>query len=1055
VTFTGAVSPVNFGTANLCAAGASTPAPCSNALALTYKVTASGTLGTPKVLTQGSPNLDYMLAAGSTCSGHVTAGATCAVNVSFTPINPGTRPGAVQIVDENEKVLATTYVTGFGAGPKLGFDPGVQDLYSTTPYIEAVPQTIPLPNPLAGTSVTGVAVDGAEDIFVSYSNEVIKFAAGSYVSVVLPFSGLSKPAGLAMDGAGNLFVADEGNARVLELPAGSHEQVTLPFTGLAGPAGVAVDNKGDVYVADPAGNKILELTANGTQRALPFTSPDTPSDSPAGGIAVDAAGTVYVSYPYSIVGLPAGSSSEVIEAASGSYTGVAVDATGDLFYAIQGFRGEIEEQVPGGGSPIDFALGTSVYGTDLTNPLSLAISRDGNIFLGTGSYQGSSGELLNLQRSQSAALGFGYASTGQPNSGTPTQLTITNLGTSAVTANTLFSNNQFSTPDASCLASILPQGLCNLVVSFQPTAGGTQDGYLTLATNGPNSPAVKLLGTGVTLAPFMLPLGNNVYPGPQSVYIGTFNSQGGSIYYTTDGTVPTTSSTLFTGAITVNSTETISAIVVYSGVPSPMVSQTFVIAPTPPAESVSSTDDDEIWPTPNQANGNGSTVFGPFYPVNPYDIDPLRTGSDFYSYPLSVDSFTTEFVFATSSDAGDGLTFTIQNEGTTALGNGGSGLGYQGIGHSVAVKLDVKNDQGEGSDSIGLYINGASPTVPSIDLTGTGINLGSGDSFQTLITYDGHNLLVSLTDLTTLAAWTHAFPVDIPSTVGSHEAYFGFTGSNAGAPNSNALLQSVSAWSYISGAPTADPLPLPVPPVPSYAAGLSAVSLTTNGDASIGYAQLQTQNALGGNPGSQNVLLLTDGSELKASSAFFSKPVNVQSFHTNFTFQLSGPVYFPGPPYFPEPPTEPSLSTIADGFTFTIQNMGPKALGALGGGLGYASIGKSVAVKFDLHSNAGEGSNSTGVYVNGEMPTMPSIDLDGTAIDLHSGDPIVAEIDYDGAYLKVMLTDTFTNGRWTSAAIPVDIPATVGGDTAYVGFTGGTGARAAVEQIVTWTFTNP
>jgi carbohydrate-binding DOMON domain-containing protein len=32
----------------------------------------------------------------------------------------------------------------------------------------------------------------------------------------------------------------------------------------------------------------------------------------------------------------------------------------------------------------------------------------------------------------------------------------------------------------------------------------------------------------------------------------------------------------------------------------------------------------------------------------------------------------------------------------------------------------------------------------------------------------------------------------------------------------------------------------------------------------------------------------------------------------------------------------------------------------------------------------------------------------------------------------------------------IDIPATTGGDTAYVGFTGGTGGLAAIQQILTW-----
>ena len=72
--------------------------------------------------------------------------------------------------------------------------------------------------------------------------------------------------------------------------------------------------------------------------------------------------------------------------------------------------------------------------------------------------------------------------------------------------------------------------------------------------------------------------------------------------------------------------------------------------------------------------------------------------------------------------------------------------------------------------------------------------------------------------------------------------------------------------------------------------------------------------------------------------------------------------------------------------TFTIQNVGPSALGSDGGGLGFATIPNSVAIKFDIYNNAGEGPDSTGLYFNGAMPTVPAINLTGSGIDLHSGD---------------------------------------------------------------------
>jgi hypothetical protein len=177
-------------------------------------------------------------------------------------------------------------------------------------------------------------------------------------------------------------------------------------------------------------------------------------------------------------------------------------------------------------------------------------------------------------------------------------------------------------------------------------------------------------------------------------------------------------------------------------------------------------------------------------------------------------------------------------------------------------------------------------------------------------------------------------------------------------------------------------------------------------------------------------LRLTDGGKFEAASAFFETPVNVQSFVTNFTFQLIDP--------------------NADGFTFTLQNKSPGALGGFGGALGYAPIGASVAIKFDLHNNAGEGDNSTGLYLSGTEPTYPgNIDLTGTGIDLHSGHIFNGYLSYDGTNLILTINDLQTQAAFTRF-FPMNIPSVVGGNTAYAGFTAGTGAETATQEILSW-----
>jgi len=209
----------------------------------------------------------------------------------------------------------------------------------------------------------------------------------------------------------------------------------------------------------------------------------------------------------------------------------------------------------------------------------------------------------------------------------------------------------------------------------------------------------------------------------------------------------------------------------------------------------------------------------------------------------------------------------------------------------------------------------------------------------------------------------------------------------------------------------------------SFGSGFTAGSLALNGNAALNGTRLR----------------LTDGGGTEAGSGWFATPVNVQTFTNDFTFQLTNP--------------------NADGMTFAIQNAGVTALGPTGGGLGYGpstpggtpGIGKSVAVKFDLYNNAGEGTNSTGLYTNGASPTTPATTLGG-GVNLHSGDILKVHMTYDGTTLTMTITDTANTADTFTTSWPVNIPATVGGNTAFVGFTAGTGATTATQEVVTWTF---
>jgi hypothetical protein len=161
--------------------------------------------------------------------------------------------------------------------------------------------------------------------------------------------------------------------------------------------------------------------------------------------------------------------------------------------------------------------------------------------------------------------------------------------------------------------------------------------------------------------------------------------------------------------------------------------------------------------------------------------------------------------------------------------------------------------------------------------------------------------------------------------------------------------------------------------------------------------------------------------------------VNVQRFIASFVFQQTNP--------------------SADGMTFTIQNVGPTAVGSNGSGLGYASIASSVAIKFDLFSNNGEGTDSTGLFTNGAAPTNTgSVDMTLSFLNLHTSDPMLVTLQYNGATLTETITDTISHVGFTKA-YAVNIPSIVGGNAAFIGFTGGTGGQASTQNVLSWAFT--
>jgi hypothetical protein len=114
------------------------------------------------------------------------------------------------------------------------------------------------------------------------------------------------------------------------------------------------------------------------------------------------------------------------------------------------------------------------------------------------------------------------------------------------------------------------------------------------------------------------------------------------------------------------------------------------------------------------------------------------------------------------------------------------------------VKFKLYNNAGEGPDSTGLYLDGAVPfNVGSHDLTGTGINLHDGDLFQVQLTYDGTTLTETITDTNTRASTTISYALNLVSTLGTSQAYVGFTAGTGGLTS----VQNIQNWTYTEETP--------------------------------------------------------------------------------------------------------------------------------------------------------------------------------------------------------------------------------------------------------------
>ena len=287
----------------------------------------------------------------------------------------------------------------------------------------------------------GVAVDSAGDLYIAdaSNNRLREVAAGGTINTVAGsgvggYSGdggaatagqFEDPCGVAVDGSGNLYVMDCGNARIRQVTAGIMTTTVGGATGDGGlgvfgffsqPYGVARDNAGNTYVADAGNNRVRKVAADGTVSTVAGTgitgysgdggpAANAQLNAPQG-VALDASGNLYIADTGNLrirkmdgsgnITTVAGSGtsgylgdgSTATNAQIGSAYGLALDAAGNLYFSD--IDHHVVRKVTAAGTIATVAgNGTSGYsgdgkaaaGAQLNGPRGVAVDAAGNLYI--------------------------------------------------------------------------------------------------------------------------------------------------------------------------------------------------------------------------------------------------------------------------------------------------------------------------------------------------------------------------------------------------------------------------------------------------------------------------------------------------------------------------------------------------------------------------------------------------------------------------------------------------------------------------------------------------
>jgi hypothetical protein len=592
----------------------STTSPVSINVAIQH----SGKLNAIKVLGQGNSGVDFISANSGTCSLGVSypAGQTCTVGVSFAPLFPGLRSGAVVLLASDGSVLGTQFLSGTGLGALGTFVPGTMStvaghatwLYNGDGEL-ATNASLYLP--------FGILVDSGGNLYIadSANNRVRKVTPSTgFISTIagdgiLGDSGdggsalqasLSGPSSVAIDGAGNIYVCDNGNSAVRKVAATTGIITTvagtlgrLGYTGDGGPAtgatlnspnGIALDLSGNLYIADTANNAIRRVDAvtgiittvagvgsagfNGDGIAASAAKLNQPwSVTPAAG------GVLYIADQGNnrIRMVDAtGSISTVAGTGNGSFSGdtgpasqatldapanVAIDVAGNLYIADSGnnrirkvsYAGGIISTIAGLNSQSLSGDGGPATSAGLYGPYTLALDGLGNLYIADVFHNRIRKVIANTAVLDFQPMRIGRVAASQPQ-------TLENDGNATLNVSSVqaVSDSVIDGTTTTCLSdlALAPLGACVIGAAFAPTHLGTPDtGSIALNSDAVNSPdTLQLSGNVLSEDPSSVSLSSSANPIDAGGMV-TF-----SVTASSDGAIPTGQVTLLDGTNAIGTT---------------------------------------------------------------------------------------------------------------------------------------------------------------------------------------------------------------------------------------------------------------------------------------------------------------------------------------------------------------------------------------------------------------------------------------------------------------------------------------------------------------------